>query len=82
VKTNARNEATLENIEEAFDNAAEVWNHRDIGENKREIVTQVVTEIVRHGQKDKQFKLAETIKYSPSEIAEILYKAWDCEPKE
>ena len=33
---------------------------------------EVFTVLVTHGQGDKRFKLGETIKYSPSEVEEIL----------
>lgn len=38
-------------------------------------IDKIVSLIVEHGQNDKQFKLGETIKYSPSAVGKILKEA-------
>jgi len=44
-------------------------------------IDKIVGLIVEHGQNDKQFKLGETIKYSPSAVGDILKEAVDNESK-
>ena len=44
-------------------------------------IDKIVSLIVEHGQNDKQFKLGETIKYSPSAVGKILKEAMDNESK-
>ena len=49
------------------DLAVEAWNRR-----KGFTVEEVCKAMILHGQRDPKFKWGETIKYSPSEVAEIL----------
>ena len=44
-------------------------------------IDKIVSLIVEHGQNDNQFKLGETIKYSPSAVGKILKEAVDNESK-
>ena len=44
-------------------------------------IDKIVSLIVEHGHNDNQFKLGETIKYSPSAVGKILKEAVDNESK-
>ena len=50
-----------------------VFGIKPTGKDKLFAPDEVVTALVVHGQSDMQFKLGETIKYSPSDVGKILY---------
>ena len=44
--------------------------------NVQEEIDEIYDILLEHGQHDHNFKLGETIKYSPSEVREILIEEW------
>lgn len=44
--------------------------------NAQEEIDEIYDILLEHGQHDHNFKLGETIKYSPSEVKEILTDEW------
>lgn len=53
--------------------------YRDSRKEVSEILKESIDYLIDYGQHDKQFKLGETIKYSPSEVNRILKEYWEIE---
>lgn len=71
-------------IGDAMNGLIQVYNELEKAETEPHISTEqaidkIVGEICEHGQHDRQFKLGETIKYTPSDVGKILKEAADLE---
>lgn len=51
--------------------------YRDSRKEVGEILNESIDYLIDYGQHDKQFKLGETIKYSPTETRDILREYWE-----
>ena len=50
--------------------------HDKLAKDAREEIDEIYDILLEHGQHDRNFKLGETIKYSPCEVKEILTNEW------